>query len=101
MQAACEVAQMRATPLLPTRAWWLATGGGAQALGLEASIGTLVPGREADVVVLDLAATPFIEYRMRHAQGLEEMLGVLMALGDDRCIRATYVAGRLAHQRNG
>jgi guanine deaminase len=101
MQAACEVAQMRATPLAPTRAWWLATGGGAHALGLEDSIGTLVPGHEADVMVLDLAATPLIEYRMRHARGVEEMLGVLMALGDDRCIRATYVAGRLAHQRSG
>jgi guanine deaminase len=101
MQAACEVAQMRATPLAPIRAWWLATGGGAQALGLDHAIGTLAPGREADLVVLDLAATPLVEYRMRHADSLEEMLGVLMALGDDRCIRATYVAGRLAHQRGG
>jgi guanine deaminase len=100
MQAACEVAQLRGTPLAPSRAWWLATAGGAEALGLEAAIGTLAPGREADVIVLDLAATPVLAFRMRHVRGLEETLGVLMALGDDRCIRAAYAGGRLAHARD-
>jgi guanine deaminase len=99
MQAACEVAQLRGQPLAPTRAWWLATAGGAAALRLGDAIGTVAAGREADLVVLDLACTPLIEYRMRYAQSLEEMLGVLMALGDDRAIRATYVAGRKAHDR--
>jgi guanine deaminase len=99
MQAACEVAQMAGEPLSPTRAWWLATAGGAQALGLSDAIGTVAPGREADLVVLDLASTPLIEFRMRYAQGVDEVLGVQMALGDDRAIRATYVAGRLAHDR--
>jgi guanine deaminase len=101
MQAACEVAQMRGAPLKPTQAWWLATAGGAQALGLDDVIGTVAPGREADLVVIDLAATPLAALRMRYASDLEEVLGVQMALGDDRSIRATYVAGRLAHDRDG
>jgi guanine deaminase len=100
MQAACEVAQMAGGPLSPTRAWWLATAGGAAALRLEDSIGTVAPGREADLVVLDLASTPLVEFRMRSVQGLDEMLGVQMALGDDRAIRATYAAGRLVHDRD-
>jgi guanine deaminase len=101
MQAACEVAQMAGDPLSPTRAWWLATAGGARSLGLADAVGTAAAGYEADLVVLDLASTPLIEFRMRHAQGIDEMLGVQMALGDDRAIRATYVAGKLAHDRDG
>jgi len=101
MQAACEVAQLAGGPLSPSRAWWLATAGGAGALGLDGVIGTVASGREADLVVIDLASTPLIEFRMRYAESVDEMLGVQMALGDDRAIRATYVAGRLVHDRDG
>jgi len=38
---------------------------------------------------------------MRYAESVDVMLGVQMALGDDRAIRATYVAGRLVHDRDG
>jgi guanine deaminase len=37
---------------------------------------------------------------MRHARDLDEVLAIQMALGDDRAIRATYIAGRLAHSRD-
>ena len=100
MQAASEVAQLSGHPLAPACAWWLATRGAARALDLEAQIGSIEPGRDADLVVLDLRSTPVIDFRMRYVADIDEALGVQMALGDDRAIRATYVAGRLAWDRD-
>ena len=55
---------------------------------------------EADLVVLDMKSTPLIEHRMRHASDLEEALFVQMTLGDDRAVRATYVAGTKVYARD-
>ena len=100
MQAAYEVAQMSGYALPPSCALYMATRGAARALDLDDRVGSLEPGREADITVLDLKSTPLIDYRMRHARDFDEMLAVQMALGDDRAIRATYIAGRLAYDRN-
>ena len=53
-----------------------------------------------DLVVLDLHSTPIIDFRMRDVRDVDEALGVQLALGDDRAVRATYVAGRLAWDRD-
>jgi guanine deaminase len=37
---------------------------------------------------------------MRYVDDVDEALAVQLALGDDRAIRATYVAGRLAWDRD-
>jgi guanine deaminase len=100
MQAASEVAHLCGHALSPLRAWWLATEGGARALDLDDALGAIAPGREADLVVIDLRSTPLIDFRMRYVDGIEDALGVQMALGDDRAIRATYVHGRLAWDRD-
>jgi len=99
MQAAYEVAQMSGYALPPSCALYLATRGAARALDQDGHIGSIAPGREADVTVLDLHSTPLIAFRMQHARDFDEVLAIQMALGDDRAIRATYVAGKLAHER--
>lgn len=99
MQAACEVAQMTGTPLSPSGALYLATRGAARALDLDGRIGSVAPGMEADLTVLDLRSTPLVDFRMRNVDDIDEALAVQMALGDDRAIRATYVGGRLLHDR--
>ncbi len=92
-----KVAKLAGQTLSPWRALFLATLGGARALGLEANAGNLLPGRDADFVVLDPTTTPLMARRMAHASTLEERLFALMMLGDDRTVAATYVRGECAY----
>ena len=88
-----KVAQMRGHRLTPWRAFYLATLGGAKALGLDDRIGSFAPGREADFVVLRMDSTPLIARRLKTARTAAEKLFALMMLGDDREIGATYIMG--------
>lgn len=100
LNEAYKVAQLQDRRLTAAHAFWLATGGGAEALYLDKEVGSVAPGFEADLVVLDLAATPLIAFRQRFCRTLEEKLFVLMTLGDDRAVRATWVAGRDVYDRD-
>jgi guanine deaminase len=96
MSEAYKVAQLQGRPINAVEAFFLATLGGARALALDDRIGTLAAGHEADMVVLDPNATPLMSFRNRRSQSITETLAVLATLGDDRAVRATYVAGKLA-----
>ena len=89
-----KILQMRGQKLHPLSAFHWATRGNAIALGMEDSIGTLRPGSDADLVVLDARATPAMDLRMERAQTLAEELFILQIMGDDRAVAQTYVAGR-------
>lgn len=89
-----KVSQFDGAPLDAIRAFYLATLGGAEALRLDDKIGSIKPGLEADLVVLDPAATPLLKFRSERARSIEELLFIMMTLGDDRAVKATYVAGK-------
>ena len=99
LNEAYKVMQLQGEKLNPFKSLYLATLGGARALRLEDRIGNLNVGTEADFVVLDYAATPLLDYRLKQAKSIEEQLFVLMTLGDDRAVARTYAAGKLVHQR--
>jgi guanine deaminase len=99
MGEAYKMAALNSNPLSAVKAFYLSTLGGARALALDDRIGTIQPGREADLVVLDPNATPLLKFRNARSKSIEETLFVLMTLGDDRAIRATYIAGECALRR--
>jgi guanine deaminase len=99
MDEAYKIQQLRGEKLDPFQALYLATLGGASALSLDDKIGNFVSGKEADFCVLDLQATPLLQFRLQHAGSLGELLFVLQTLGDDRLVERSYAMGRCVHQR--
>src|SRR5205085_12135051 len=80
---AYKVGQMRGASLDPFRALYLATAGGARVMGLADRVGGLLPGQEADFVLLDDQATPLLARRCAGAS-LHDRLFALQIIGDDR-----------------
>ena len=79
-------------------AFYHATLGGAQALDLHHCIGNFAAGKEADFVVLDPAVSALQQMRHANSRDIWEKLFVLMTLGDDRNIAATWVNGQCVWQ---
>lgn len=99
MSEAYKVMQLQGEKLHPLKSLYQATLGGAKALDLDDRIGNLSCGKEADFVVLDLEATQLMKFRLEHAHNLEDKLFVLMTLGDDRVVSATYAYGEKVYRR--
>ena len=78
--------------LSPGHLWWQHTAGAAKALGLEGVVGNLLPGCEADFVVLNPQATPLLARKTSQASNLDELLFALIVLGDDRVIDKTVIS---------
>jgi guanine deaminase len=98
---AYKVAALQGHKLSAIQAFYLATMGGARSLYLDDRLGRLAPGYAADVAVLDAQATPLLKARTAHCGSVEDLLFVLMILGDDRAVRATYVTGHEVYDRDG
>ena len=98
---AYKVLALRGQKLPGHAAFQMMTAGNADAIGLGDRIGQVARGFEADFAILDSTATPALCQRMERVETLEEELFVLMTMGDDRCVVATYAAGRKLHDRGG
>lgn len=97
---AYKVSMMHGHPLSPLRSLYLATRGGAEILGLSDTIGSVAPGMEADIAVLDLAPDQYTGWRLAHSETLWEKLFALLTLGHSAPVRATYVSGRKVFDRD-
>ncbi len=71
----------------------LATLGGARALGLDAEIGSLAPGKWADLTVLSLADTPHLPW--------EDPVTATVLGGSPGGVLATLVSGTTRYEKGG
>jgi 5-methylthioadenosine/S-adenosylhomocysteine deaminase len=71
----------------------LATLGGARAIGLEDSVGSLTPGKKADLTVLSLADTSFIPWE-------DPVTGAVLG-GSPQSVVATLVSGKPRYEKGG
>ncbi|MBC2769138.1 guanine deaminase [Pusillimonas minor] len=97
MGEAYKVGQLGGYSVSAAKAFYMATRGAAKALYLEDRIGSIAPGFDGDLVVLNRKSTPLLQFRDAYCNSIEEALFVLMTLGDDRATQAVYVAGDLAY----
>jgi guanine deaminase len=88
---AYKVLQLKGQPLTPFGALYLATLGAARALYLDAKVGNLGKGKEADFVVLDASRTGITDRRWRNAGDVSARLFAILSLGDDRSVSGTYL----------
>ncbi|KAA0017913.1 guanine deaminase [Salinicola corii] len=100
LQGAYQVGALLGQALTGWQGFYRLTLGNARALHLDDRIGSLQPGFEADIAVLDPRSTPLMARRLSQATTLSERLFAMMMLGDDRTVAATWANGRLVHQRD-
>jgi guanine deaminase len=105
MRAAIEVQKARTAyepnlrPLRPSEAFFLATHGGAHALGKANIIGTLDAGKEADLIVVDLPA--LLPYKNHNDPGKlapEDLVALCIYRGGPHANLETYVRGRCIYK---
>jgi 5-methylthioadenosine/S-adenosylhomocysteine deaminase len=83
----------RPNALTATDALELATLGGARALGIEDEVGSIVPGKKADLTVLSLAETSFIPWE-------DPVTGAVLG-GSPQGVVATLVSGKPRYEKGG
>jgi 5-methylthioadenosine/S-adenosylhomocysteine deaminase len=85
--------ELRPDALQTSDALELATLGGARVLGLDDEVGSLAPGKRADLTVLSLAGSPFLPW--------EDPVSATVLGGSPERIVATLVDGDERYRRGG
>ena len=80
-------------PLSATQLLWLATRGGARALGLEDEVGDLSVGRQFDAICLRPRGGTALDIGLRHVGSATEALGKIFALAGDPDVADVWVGG--------
>lgn len=81
------------------RMLYLVTLAGAEALGLEHKVGSLEPGKAADIVRLQPPANSALASVLERASTPEEILGAVFALAGTESVREVRVEGSTVYER--
>ena len=100
MADAYKIQALAGERLTAWKALHAATRGAALGLGLGDEIGSLEPGRIADVCVWDEAVGTVATRRASVARTLHERVFAWMTLGDERNLVEAFVAGRTCYRRD-
>lgn len=92
MDEAYKVQRLQGRTTSPATLLYLATLGGARALGMGDVTGSFAPGKDADFQILDWRRSRLLA--ARSDASADERLAALATIGDDRLLRAVYVRGR-------
>jgi 5-methylthioadenosine/S-adenosylhomocysteine deaminase len=90
---AARAREARPDALSPTEALELATLGSARALGLEAEVGSLTPGKRADLTVLSLAGSTYLPW--------EEPATAVVFGGSPERVLLTMTEGKTRYRKGG
>jgi cytosine/adenosine deaminase-related metal-dependent hydrolase len=90
---AARARERRPDALTAADALELATLGGARALGLDSQLGSLVPGKSADLTVLSLAESSFVPWE-------DPVTGAVLG-GSPQSVVATLVSGKPRYEKGG
>ena len=90
---AYKVASLQNIEFTARNAFYLLTLGAAKALNQDAFIGNFEIGKEADFVVIEAEATELMQERLSVSNTIDELLFVLIMLGDERNIQSVYLQG--------
>ena len=90
---AARAREKRPDALSATDALELATLGSARALGLDEEVGSLVPGKHADLAVVSLDASPYFPW--------EDPAAAVVFGGSPECILTTFIDGEARYERGG
>jgi cytosine/adenosine deaminase-related metal-dependent hydrolase len=83
--------ELRSDALTAAGALELATLGSARALGLEAEIGSLTPGKRADLAVVSLSGSIYVPW--------EDPAAAVVFGGSPERVTATFVGGKVRYER--
>ncbi len=90
---AARAREKRPDALSASDALELATLGSARALGLDEEVGSLVPGKHADLAVVSLDASPYFPW--------EDPAAAVVFGGSPECILTTLVDGEARYEKGG